>query len=230
MTTRISPRWTNPRAVAGFTSGGPNEVLVAWAARYAQSEGPGGRPWCLDIGGGAARNAVALAALGFRVVAADLSWPMLEGARTRLAHSPTADDVHLLLAPMAPLPLADASVDLVVAHGIWNLAGADAEFRLALAEAARVARPGAGLFVFTFSRRTLAADAEPDPGESFVFSSWNGEPQCFHTEDELIAQLAAVGFERDAPGPLTEYNAPRQGEVKMAGGAPVIYEGTFVRR
>jgi SAM-dependent methyltransferase len=228
--TRISPRWTNPRSVAGFTSGGPNEVLVAWAARYAAAHDTGQRPWCLDIGSGAARNAVPLAALGFRVVAADLSGPMLEGARTRLTDSPIADDIHLLLAPMAPLPLADDSVDLVVAHGIWNLARSGAEFRLALAEAARVARPGAGLFVFTFSRRTLAVDARPDPGESFVFSSWNGEPQCFHTEAELIAELAAVGFERDGDGPLTEYNAPRQGEVRMAGGAPVIYEGTFVRR
>jgi SAM-dependent methyltransferase len=230
LTARISPRWTNPRAVAGFTSGGPNEVLVAWASRHAAASETGRRSWCLDIGSGAARNAVALAALGYRVVAADLSSPMLEGARTRLADSPVADNVHLVLAPMAPLPLADASVDLVVAHGIWNLAGSGAEFRLALAEAARVARPGAGLFVFTFSRRTLAADATPDPGESFVFSSWNGEPQCFHTEEALIAELAAVGFTRDTRGPLTEYNAPRQGDVRLSGMPPVIYEGTFVRR
>jgi SAM-dependent methyltransferase len=230
MLPRISPRWTTPRTVAGFTSGDPNNVLVAWAARFAARAAQDQRPWGLDIGAGAARNAVALAALGIRVVAADLSGPMLEGARTRLADSPYADRVHLLLAPMAPLPLADRSVDLVIAHGIWNLAHSGAEFRLALAEAARVARPGAGLFVFTFSRRTLAAGAEPDPGESFVFSSWNGEPQCFHTEAELIAELAAVGFARDEDGPLTEYNAPRQGDVRMAGSAPVIYEGTFVRR
>lgn len=80
----------------------------------------------------------------------------------------------------------DASFDLIVAHGIWNLAGSGAGFRAAVAEAARVARPGAGLFVFTFSRHTLADDAQPDPGESFVFSSWNGEPQCFLSEAQLI--------------------------------------------
>lgn len=229
-TSRISPRWTAPQAVAGFASGGPNEVLVAWAARIASAGPPDRRPWCLDIGSGAARNAVALAALGYRVVAADLSRPMLDGARRRLAELPDAAGVVLVLAPMAPLPLADRSVDLVVAHGIWNLAGSGAEFRHALTEAARVARPGAGLFLFTFSRRTLADDAQPDPGESFVFSCWNGEPQCFLTEEELVAELADVGFERDGTGPLTEYNAPRQGEVRMTGGAPVIYEGTFVRR
>jgi ubiquinone/menaquinone biosynthesis C-methylase UbiE len=53
---------------------------------------------------------------------------------------------------MDRLPLGDASIDLVVAHGIWNLARSAAEFRRAIAEAARVARPDAGLFVFTFSR------------------------------------------------------------------------------
>ena len=118
----------------------------------------------------------------------------------------------------------------MVAHGVWNLAVSGDEFRQAVAEAARVARPGAGLFVFTFSRRTLAPDARPDPGESFVYSSWNGEPQCFHTEAELMAELAAAGFERDRETPLTEYNTPRQGEVRLSGGPPVIYEGTFIRR
>jgi 2-polyprenyl-3-methyl-5-hydroxy-6-metoxy-1,4-benzoquinol methylase len=54
------------------------------------------QPRCLDIGCGAARNSLPLAALGFHVVAADLSAPMIA--------------------------------------------------------AARAARPGAGLFLFTFSR------------------------------------------------------------------------------
>jgi hypothetical protein len=119
--------------------------------------------------------------------------------------------------------------DLVVAHGIWNLAGSGAEFRAAVAEAARVARPGAGLFLFTFSRHTLPHDARPDEGESFVFSSWNGEPQCFLTEDEILREFAQAGFVRDGAGPLTEYNVPRPGTLRT-GGPPVIYEGTFVRR
>ena len=137
--------------------------------------------------------------------------------------------VDLVLAPMQPLPFADGVFDLVVAHGIWNLAGSDAGFRAAVADAARVARPGAGLFVFTFSRRTLPPHASPDEGESFVFSSWNGEPQCFLDEAQLLDELARAGFVRDTPAPLTEYNAPRPGEIRMGGGPPVIYEGTFVR-
>jgi SAM-dependent methyltransferase len=225
--TRVSPKWEHPQTVAGFTTGGPNEVLVAWARRC---RGASRSPRCLDIGCGAARNAVALSAAGFRVAGTDLSMPMLVGAQVRLQFTRLNVPVDLVLAPMAPLPFADGAFDLVVAHGIWNLARSADEFRAAVAESARVARPGAGLFLFTFSRNTVPRDARPDPGESFVYSSWNGEPHCFLTEAQIIAELAAAGFARDTPGPLTEYNAPKPGDVRMSGGPPVIYEGTFVRR
>jgi len=225
--TRVSPKWEHPQTVAGFTTGGPNQVLMAWADRF---RGASPRPRCLDIGCGAARNAVALSAAGFRVVGTDLSVPMLVGAQVRLAFTPLDVPVDLVLAPMAPLPFRDRQFDLVVAHGIWNLAHSGAEFRAAVAEAARVARPGAGLFLFTFSRRTLPPGAAPDPGEAFVFSSWANEPHCFLTETEVIDELAAAGFVRDAAGPLTEYNAPGPGDIRLGGGPPVIYEGTFVRR
>lgn len=223
--TRPSPRWEDPRTVAGFTSGTPNLKLLAFAARFVD---PSRHAACLDIGCGAARNAIALAELGLRVVGTDLSTPMLDAARRRVRAEPGPIAIDLARAPMRPLPFRDAVFDLVVAHGIWNLARSGAEFRAAVAEAARVARPGAGLFLFTFSRRTIAPGTEPDPGETFVFSSWNGEPQCFLTEEEILAELARAGFMRDAAEPLTEYNAPRPGEIR-GGGAPVIFEGTFVR-
>jgi hypothetical protein len=70
---------------------------------------------------------------------------------------------------MENLPACDRSFALVIAHRIWNLARCAEQFRRALDDAARVARPGAGLFVFTFSRNTLPAQTMPD------FSDW---PQC----------------------------------------------------
>jgi SAM-dependent methyltransferase len=130
---------------------------------------------------------------------------------------------------MDHLPLRDESFDLVVAHGIWNLARSAAEFRCAVAEAARVARPGAGLFLFTFSRATLAPDDEPVPGEAFVFTQFAGEPQCFLTEAQLKEELLRAGWVKDPPGSLTEYNRPVAGRTITRGG-PVIYEGTFRRR
>jgi SAM-dependent methyltransferase len=157
----------------------------------------------------------------------DLAAPMLEAARERIRPAPVSDGrVMLVRAPMAPLPFADGVFDLIVAHGIWNLARSGAEFRHATGEAARVARDGAGLFLFTFSRHTLTPDASPDPGESFVFSSWNGEPQCFLTEAQVLDELGRAGFVRHPIGPLTEYNRRPPGDLR-AGGPPVIFEGTF---
>lgn len=223
---RLSSRWESRQAVAGFASSGPNEVLLAFAQRFL---GGSRRPWCLDIGCGAARNALPLARMGFRVVAADLSAPMIEGARARILSSPTNPPVDLVRAPMSPLPFADNAFDLIVAHGVWNLATSGAAFRRAIEDAARVARTGAGLFLFTFSRRTLAPDARPDRDESFVFSCWNGEPQCFLDETELLDELGRAGFERDTPGPLTEYNVVMADPLRTRGGPPAIYEGTFIR-
>jgi len=59
-------------------------------------------------------------------------------------------------------------------------------------DAARVARSGAALFVFTFSRNTFPADTTPVPGEPFVFTQFSGQPQCFLTESQLIEELLAM--------------------------------------
>jgi SAM-dependent methyltransferase len=216
--------WSAPSTVAGFAQSPPNHTLVTFAA-----DALGARPHAdvlLDIGCGAARNATALAELGWQVIGLDLSRPMLEAAAARLREAGQHDRVRLLLAPMDRLPVERRSVDFIVAHGIWNLARTSAEFRRAVAEAARVARPDAALFVFTFSRRTLPASARPVTGESFVFTQFSGQPQVFLTAGELIDELGAHGFVPDPAVPLTEHNAPRAGTMH-AGRVPVIWEGAF---
>lgn len=219
----MAGRWGDAGVVRGFSTAAPNAILLAFV-RAELARRPSLR--VLDVGCGAARNAAPVAAHGATVIGTDLVWPMLEAARRRVVSEVVAGRVALVRAPMDRLPLRDASVDLVVAHGIWNLARSAAEFRRAIAEAARVARPGAGLFVFTFSRATLAPDDQPVPGERFVFTQFAGEPQCFLTEAELKEELLRGGFEMDPPGPLTEYNRPEAGRA-FARGGPVIYEGTF---
>jgi hypothetical protein len=129
---------------------------------------------------------------------------------------------------METIPARDGSFDLVVAHGIWNLARSAFQFRRALTEAARVAKAGAGLFVFTFSRNTFPPGTEPLPGERFVFTQFSGEPQCFLTEAQLVAELREVGFEPEPGVPIREYNRPQPGMLRAASG-PVIYEGIFRR-
>jgi ubiquinone/menaquinone biosynthesis C-methylase UbiE len=183
-------------------------------------------PRVLDLGCGAGRNAVPIAALGAAVVGTDSEWPMLEAAARRARAAGVVARTQGVLAPMDRLPAPDRAFDLVIAHGIWNLARSGAEMRRAMAEAARVARPGAGLFVFTFSRHTLPPGAVPVAGETAVFTEFSGEPQCFLTEDQLLDELALAGF---APlGALTEHNRPRPGQ--LGPGGPVIWEGTFRRQ
>lgn len=223
--TQVSPRWELPGTVESFRTSTPNEVLMAYAQRLqSQHERPLS---VLDIGGGAARNALPLAKLEMNVVCTDLSRPMLDAAKTCIAAEALPVSLHLVHAPMTPLPFLDNSFDLIVAHGIWNLARSGSEFHQAVEEAARVAKAGAGLFLFTFSRHTIGTADTPVAGETFVFTQFNGEPQCFLTEAEIINELASVGFVREGAQPLTEYNRPATPQVTTQG-PPVLYEGTFV--
>ena len=214
--------WSAPGTVAGFAHSSANATLLG----FAEAELRRGAACALDIGCGAARNALPLAQMGWSVLGVDLSQPMIDAAAARVEREGVSDRVELALAPMDAIPAGSHSMDLIVAHGIWNLARSGTEFRRAVREAARVARPGAGLFVFTFSRRTLAESAEPIPGESFVYTQFSGQPQVFLTAEQLVVELGAAGFVPDPAVPLTEHNAPRPGSIRTTGG-PVIYEAAF---
>jgi len=216
--------WSRPETVAGFVASPPNATLLD----FADAELPRARGRrLLDIGCGAGRNAVPLATQGWQVLGLDLSMPMLHAAGVRVRRD-GIDRLRLALAPMDRLPVADQSCDVIVAHGIWNLARSGTEFRQAVREAARVAAPGAALFVFTFSRHTLPPDAAPVDGEAFVFTQFSGEPQCFLTEQQLVTELTAGGFVLDEAAPLRERNRPAPGALPTRG-APVIYEAVFRR-
>ena len=220
----IDSPWSQPITVAGFVRSSPNDTLLQVAAREWRAS-----LRLLDIGCGAGRNALPLANAGWDVIGTDLSLPMLTAAAARVSDAQLANRVRLLRASMDHLPLASACVDFIVAHGIWNLARSGGEFRRAVREAARVARPGRALFLFTFSRSTLPEAAEPLRGESFVFTQFSGQPQCFLTEEQLISELAACGFEPDPSLALRELNRPRKGALRTST-APVIYEGLFRSR
>lgn len=213
--------WSATATVAGFAQSPPNATLL----KFVEDERKR-RPVLrvLDIGCGAGRNAGPLGDFGLNVLGLDLSWPMLRAAQGR----PRSNQGALLVAlsPMHIIPAHDRSFDLVIAHGIWNLAQSGAIFRQAVREAARVCRPGSGLFVFTFSRNTLPPDVSPLRGETFVFTQFSGQPQCFLTQAQLVCELGAVGFMPDTSVPLTEHNRPRLGDLQKARG-PVIWEGTF---
>jgi SAM-dependent methyltransferase len=218
--------WSRSETVQSFTQAAPNAALIAFAE--AELRRRGGRARLLDIGCGAGRNAVPLARLGWSVLGVDLSRSMIAASASRIVHTLEFGRLDLVLAPMDSLPVQTGCIDTVVAHGIWTLARSGAEFRCAVREAARVLTPGGGLFVFTFSRHTLPPDAQVVLGESFVFTQFSGEPQCFLTEPQLLAELRAGGFVPDRDVPLRELNRPRSGMLVTAR-TPVIYEAVFRR-
>jgi SAM-dependent methyltransferase len=215
--------WQRPDTVRGFVESPPNATLMRFAeqerARYSST------PRLLDLGCGAGRNAIPLAQQGWEAIGVDTSAPMLVAAAARVSTFEGDGHIRLAHATMSALPFGSETFDCVIAHGIWNLATSDAEFRRALLEGARVARRGAALFVFTFSRHTLPPEAAPVAGESLIFDGFSGSPQCFLTAEQLVSELAAVGFHPDRGVPLTEHN--RRVMPRLTSSAPVIYEGAF---
>lgn len=223
-TTPRGSGWTEPGTVAGFAQAQPNAELMAFA-RAELARVPHGL--IVDIGCGAARNLLPLAQLGWRALGLDLSHPMLAAANVRLRNEGVRAGVWLAEAPMDALPVRNRTADLIVAHGIWNLARSAEEFRQGVREAARVAAPGAAVFVFTFSRNTLPASAAPVSGESFVFTQFSGQPQCFLTEAQLVAEMGDADFEQESGLPIREYNRPPGALLTVRGGPPAIYEAVF---
>jgi SAM-dependent methyltransferase len=106
----------------------PNEQEVDALERLL---GPGsGR--CLDLGCGTGIGTASVAELGWAVVGVDVSADLLDRARSR--------GLDVVQAPAEDLPFEDASFDAAVSF--WTHTDID-EFAAAVAEAARVLRPGA---------------------------------------------------------------------------------------
>ena len=146
----------DPRDVAAMFDGVArrydltNTVLTAgldrrWRAltRHALDLQPG--ETVLDLAAGTAVSTVELARSGAWCVAADFSLGMLRAGAARNVPKAAADALHL--------PFADASFEAVtISFGLRNVADPDR----ALAELARVTRPGGRLVVCEFSRPTWA--------------------------------------------------------------------------
>ncbi len=82
---------------------------------------------------------------------------------------------------------------------------------------------GAPLFVCTFARSALPPDMKPVTNETFVFAESAGQPHCFLTKSQLLAELHAAGFAQEPGCPINEY--PRQPDSNK----PAILEGIFRR-
>ena len=138
----------------------------------------------LDIGTGTGRMAALFAPHAAHVTAFDKSPEMLRIARARLQHLP-AGEVDLVQGDFAALPFADARFDTVLFHQVLHYALAP---ELALAEAARVARPGGRIAIVDFA----AHDREE-------LRTQHAHARLGFTDEQMLGWLGEAGFIADAP-------------------------------
>ena len=101
----------------------------------------------LDIGTGTGRMAELFARRADHIVALDKSLPMLRIARAKLQHL-DAERIEVLQGDFTQLPFDDGSFDTVLFHQVLHFAPDPAT---ALAEAARVTRPGGRIAIVDFA-------------------------------------------------------------------------------
>ncbi len=142
--------WERPEVVARFAERDPDHRLAALVNALELPE----RHRVLDLGCAGGRNTVFLAERGFDVRAVDASGPMVEETRRRLAAVVGPEEARRRVRQgrmddLAGFP--DASFDLVVALGVYQNAQSLAEWQRAVAETARVLRPGGRVLVAQFT-------------------------------------------------------------------------------
>jgi arsenite methyltransferase len=144
----------------------------------------------LDLGSGGGEDVfISAARVGpdGRVYGVDMTDEMLELAR-RNQREAGVENVEFLKGTIEEVPLADASVDVVISNCVINLsADKAAVFR----EAARVLRPG-GRFAVT----DIVADAGMDEETRRDMAEWTGCIAGALTQEEFRRELEAAGFEK----------------------------------
>jgi len=142
----------------------------------------------LDLGSGAGADVLISArrvSPGGRAIGLDMTDEMLELAR-RNADAAGVDNVEFLKGYLEDIPLADASVDVVISNCVINLA---ADKDLVLEQAARVLRPGGRL---AFS--DVIADEDMDETTRADMSEWTGCIAGALTQAEFTQALSTAGF------------------------------------
>ncbi len=141
----------------------------------------------LDVGTGTGRIAELLAPRASHVTALDKSPEMLRIARSRLQALP-ADRLDLVQGDFGALPFADASFDTLVFHQVLHYAQ---EPEAALAEAARVTRPGGRVAVIDFA----AHDREE-------LRASHAHARLGFSDAQMLEMLEVAGFEAQSAAAL----------------------------
>ena len=155
-----------------------------------QDDGAGAAPyrWAVDIGTGAGFTAFAMAEVSERVIASDITQPMLRQAG-RISGERGLPNVGLVQNAAESLPFADSSLDLITCR---KAAHHFRDFEAALDEAQRALRPGGSL--------VMADTVAP---EDDGIARWQNEIELrrdfSHVEDRKISVIRRMltdrGFE-----------------------------------
>ena len=175
---------------AGETAGAPREAVAAslgCGVPTAVADLREGET-VLDLGSGAGADALISARRvgpAGRVIGLDMTDEMLALAR-RHADRAGAANAEFVKGHIEDIPLADATVDVVISNCVINLSG---DKPAVLREAARVLRPGGRLAV-----SDVIADPGMDSATRSDMRQWTGCVAGDLTREEFEHALAAAGF------------------------------------
>jgi tRNA (uracil-5-)-methyltransferase TRM9 len=201
----VDPVWEDPERVEQFARKPPDHRLQA----LIEAEPNPGRLRALDVGCAGGRNTVFLAEHGVDVRATDGSTAMVERTRERLAAivGPEEAASRVARSPMEVAPgVDDASVDLVVALGIYHNARSAEEWHAALEETSRVLRPGGRALVSVFTPATdLDGQGQtPVPDVPHLYDRPGGKRMYMVDPATLDRDMAVHGLEPFEPTVLAE--------------------------
>lgn len=199
--------WENADVAKRFAERPPDHRLVALLtgdgeyARVRQKWAPGPQPKVLDVGCAGGRNTVYLAANGADVLAFDASSAMVAETKARLEEVVGQAEAERrvrkgYLDDLSAYPTGE--FDLVVALGALQNAQTDAEWQLALAETARVLRPGGLVLVANFAPDSAPAGTPLTrvPGSQDVWAGFESPNRhmTLPNADRLDAQFGHHGL------------------------------------
>jgi arsenite methyltransferase len=143
----------------------------------------------LDLGSGAGADVLISArrvAPSGRAIGLDMTDEMLELARANAADA-GVENVEFIKGYLEEMPVAEATVDVVISNCVINLSGDKPKV---IAESARVLRPGGRLAV-----SDVIADPDMDEATKADMAAWTGCVAGALTETDFRALLTGAGFD-----------------------------------
>ncbi len=224
----VDDMWESADVAKRFAERPPDHRLVALMkgdgayAHVRQAWAPGPRPKVLDVGCAGGRNTVWLAANGADVLAFDASSAMVAETKARLAEVVGLTEAERrvrkgYLHDLSAYPTGE--FDLVVALGALQNAQSDSEWQQALAETARVLRPGGLALVANFAPDSAPAGTPLTrvPGSQDVWAGFESPNRrmTLPSVDRLDAHFGQHGLLPVLPTERVRVDTPRGHRVTL---------------